>query len=296
MKFTDFLMKHLLSDTDQLVGYDENGNYIRVKVSDLRTSLGVANVAAQTVQVQYSNDESIWHDTFVSSDVYMRIKAGSGAWSAAIRIAVSAYEVWREYNGGTGTVEEFLSALRGEAGQAVTASSIQISELGGYSDFLSSIQQALSNAKTQIALDVTGAVKDSVKAQFNNSAVSDDVKEIKALSDDDYITVVTGDGLRKVKISNLVTNVSLKTASKSSLESVTTEQRRIITLYGEQDGSNVEYNTGKVCYMLGTSDLYLNGQRLAASTDYVETNSYSITLLTQIPKPTDKLVFLAILQ
>lgn len=296
MKFTDFLMKHLLSDTDQLVGYDENGNYMRVKVSDLRTSLGIATVSAQTVQVQYGTDGSTWHDTFASGDVYMRIKAGSGAWSTAIRIAVSAYDTWREHNGETGTVEEFLSALRGEASQAVTASSIQISELGGYSDFLSSIQQALSNAKTQIALDVTAAVKDSVKAQFNDNTVSDDVKEIKALSDDDYITVVTGDGLRKVKITNLVTNVSIKTASKSSLESVTTEQRRIIALYGDQNFSNVEYNTGKVGYMLGTSDLYMNGQRLAAGTDYVETNSYSITLLTQIPKATDKLVFLAILQ
>lgn len=109
MKFRDFILKHLLADTDYLVGYDNKGDYIRISKGDLAASLA-SNVTVPTLQVQYSSNGSSWHDSYSSGDIYLRIKVGSGEWSSTIRISVSAYDIWRE-QGNTGDEEDFLKSI-----------------------------------------------------------------------------------------------------------------------------------------------------------------------------------------
>lgn len=111
MKFRDFLLKQLLADTDYLVGYDSDGNYIRISKDDLASSIA-ANVTVPTLQVQYSANATTWHDSYTSGDIYLRIKVGSNAWTSAIRINVSAYDVWREL-GNSGDEEVFLESILG---------------------------------------------------------------------------------------------------------------------------------------------------------------------------------------
>ena len=111
MKFSDFLLKQLLADTDYLVGYDSDGNYIRISKDDLASSIA-ANVTVPTLQVQYSSNGTTWHDSYTSGDIYLRNKVGSNAWTSAIRISVSAYDVWREL-GNSGDEEVFLESILG---------------------------------------------------------------------------------------------------------------------------------------------------------------------------------------
>ena len=111
MKFRDFLLKQLLADTDYLVGYDNDGNYIRISKDDLASSVA-ANVTVPTLQVQYSSNATTWHDSYASGDIFLRIKVGSNAWTSAIRIIVSAYDVWRE-QGNSGDESVFLESVLG---------------------------------------------------------------------------------------------------------------------------------------------------------------------------------------
>lgn len=146
MKITDFTKKSKLVATDCLIGFDSKGNLIRVSMSDLATSLGVTTVKAESVQVQYSLNKSSWHTPFVEGDRYMRVKCGSGAWSDAICISVSAYETWREQNGGKGTAEEFLASLKGEAGASVDVSKLKLSEMDGYKSFTAAVADSIDEA------------------------------------------------------------------------------------------------------------------------------------------------------
>ena len=112
MRFRDFLLKTLLADTDYLVGYDADGNYIRISRADLAAQMS-AGAAAPSITVQYSANGETWHDNYTSGDQFMRIKAGSGEWSGAIRICVSAYDIWLA-QGNSGTEADFLESLRGD--------------------------------------------------------------------------------------------------------------------------------------------------------------------------------------
>lgn len=65
-----------------------------------------------------------------------------------------------------------------------------------------------------------------------------------------------------------------------------------MTLSGVQDGRNGTFTTN-MAFAAGSSNLFLNGQRLELNTDYTETSSTSILISTYIPYSTDKLTFLA---
>lgn len=119
------------------------------------------------------------------------------------------------------------------------------------------------------------------------------VNEATMLSGNAYVYVYGDGALKKVKLSTLTSNVALTMETKDSYDSAVAKQKRILTLSGDQNGNNVDY-TCKDGYVTGTSDLYLNGQRLVRGTDYVENTSYSLTMLTQIPVSTDRMVFVAV--
>ena len=112
MKFREFILKRLLSSTDHLVGYDSDGNYIRISKDDLANSIAAGVGEMPTLQVQYSANSTTWHDSYTSGDIYLRIKVGSAGWTEAIRINVSAYDIWRE-QGNTGDEEDFLKSAGG---------------------------------------------------------------------------------------------------------------------------------------------------------------------------------------
>lgn len=109
MKFRDFLLKQLLASTDYLVGYDADGNYIRISKSDLASSIA-SNVSVPTLNVQYSSNGSSWHDSYTSGDIYVRIKVGSGEWTGGIRLCVSAYDIWKS-QGHAGDEDDFLEYM-----------------------------------------------------------------------------------------------------------------------------------------------------------------------------------------
>lgn len=109
MKFRDFLLKQLLASTDYLVGYDADGNYIRISKADLASSIA-SNVSVPTLNVQYSDNGSSWHDSYNSGDIYVRMKVGSGSWTNGIRLSVSAYDIWKG-QGHTGDEDDFLEYM-----------------------------------------------------------------------------------------------------------------------------------------------------------------------------------------
>lgn len=242
MKMSDFTPKGKMTDKDSLMGFDEYGNLIRISIANLKTTLGVTTVAAEKVQVQYSLDANTWHTPFSEGDRYMRVKCGSGAWSDAIRISVSAYETWREANGGKGTVEEFLQSLQGEAGESVDVSKLQISEMDGYNELVAQLSGSIDKA-----LATFGGTLD---------------KRLDAIEE---------------RLSNLEA----------------TEDRVVISLTGDQNGKNVAFGTG-TAYVLGTSQLYINGKRNYAGSDYLETSDSGIVVLTHVPEAGDVLVFTAV--
>ena len=219
-KFREFVPKTLLADTDWLVGYDENGKYIRVPKSALGIGTGASGSSGSaTLAVQYSANGSSWHDSYISGDIYVRIKAGSGAWSGAIRISVSAYDIWR----------------------------VRLQEIGGYAEFLQQVNLTVQNAKAAIAEEVAGAVTESVTEQFSERletlATKELVEQMKAaaieaadaaaqavldskldkdlsniadsstIADGSYIPVVTDGDVKKVKMETVSAYAELKSAT-----------------------------------------------------------------------------------
>lgn len=68
--------------------------------------------------------------------------------------------------------------------------------------------------------------------------------------------------------------------------------KTIIPLIGEQDGVNKHFTTEKD-FIIGTSQLYVNGIRLFINIDYEEMKS-EIGFLVYLPKETDILIFEAV--
>lgn len=287
MKFRDFLLKHLLADTDYLVGYDNKGDYIRISKEDLAASVA-SNVTVPTLQVQYSSNGSSWHDSYSSGDIYLRIKVGSGEWSSAIRISVSAYDLWRA-QGNSGDEEDFLKSLKGEPGE-VDISGLSISDINGYADLLTNVNDSLQNARNAIIQDVVYIAVEAVKKQYAEMQL-EDVKEVKNIADDDFITIVTEDGLRKVRISAFSDNIALRTVSAENITNAVSSQLVMLEVSGEQNGENVNFKVDRA-YIYGTSHLFLNGQRLVSGSDYIE-DKVGFAMLTHAPEQSDSLVFIA---
>ena len=118
-----------------------------------------------------------------------------------------------------------------------------------------------------------------------------DITEVKNITDDDFITIVTADGLRKVRMSTLIDNTAIRISNTDSIAVSVQSQLVIMEVSGEQDGSNLNYKVEKA-YILGTSHLFMNGQRLVLGVDYVE-EKYGFTMMTHTPVQNDSLVFIA---
>lgn len=290
MKFREFLLRRLLKGTDYLVGYDAStGEYIRISKADLASSIS-ASAAAQTLAVQYSANGESWHDSYTAGDNYMRIKTGSGAWSGAIRICVSAYDIWLQA-GNSGSEADFLASLKGENGDGADLSGLQLQNIAGYAEFLQNVNASIDNAKAAIIEEVKTEAAEQVMAQFTGLQLAD-ITEVRSLSDDDYLTIVTSDGLRKVKIGSLSDNVAVRTVSTSVLERSVQSQLEILGITGQQNGENTDFIVSRN-YISGSSMLFLNGQRMTPGTDYKEVSG-GFKMLTYAPESEDALLFQAV--
>ena len=286
------MLKHLLADTDYLVGYDADGRYIRINKADLAASVAsaAAGVAASTIEVQYSANGGSWHDNYAAGDHFIRIKAGSGAWSGAIALCVSAYDIWLQ-QGNSGSEADFIASLRGEDGSGADLSGLTLSQIDGYREFLDQVNTAIQNARDAIITEVVETSIEAVMTQFKELNL-EDIKEIKTISEDDFITVVTSEGLRKVRIGSLSDNVAVRTVTTRVLESSINTQLQVLTVSGTQDGSNVDY-TVREAYVAGTQMLFLNGQLLTHNTDY-KVSVAGFTMLTYTPEAEDELIFMGV--
>ena len=290
MKFREFLLRRLLKGTDYLVGYDAStGEYIRISKADLASSIA-ASAAAQTLVVQYSANGESWHDSYTAGDNYMRIKSGSGAWSDAIRICVSAYDIWLQA-GNSGSEADFLASLKGEDGDGADLSDLQLQNIAGYAEFLRNVDTQIANAREAIIEEVTTEAAEQVMVQFTGLQLAD-ITEVRSLSDDDYLTIVTSDGLRKVKIGSLSDNVAVRTVSTSVLERSVQSQLEILGITGQQNGVNIDFIVSKN-YVSGSSMLFLNGQRMTPAVDYKEVPG-GFKMLTYAPDSDDVLLFQAV--
>lgn len=242
MEISDFILRKTLNSDDCLLGYDNNGRGFRIKVQDLKNALGISTVKAESIIAQYSTSGKSWHSSYIDGDRYMRVKCGVEPWSVPICISVSAYEIWREHNGGNGTVEEFLESLQGEAGESVDVTKLQISEMGGYKEFV-----AQQSGNTEQALADFGSV---LNQKFD--AIE---KRLSAMD--------------------------------------ATDERVVIALTGDKNGKNVVFGT-KTSYVIGSSQLFIDGKRCFSGSDYLETSDSGIVMLTHIPDENDVLVFIAV--
>ncbi len=285
-------MRRLLKGTDYLVGYDAStGEYIRISKADLASSIA-AIAAAQTLAVQYSANGESWHDSYTAGDHYTRIKAGSGAWSAAIPLCVSAYDIWKR-QGNSGSEDDFIASLQGPAGAPADIGSVMIQDIGGYADFLRQVDVAIRNAQGAIIAEVTTRATEQVMMQFTGLQLAD-ITEVRSLSDDDYLTIVTADGLRKVKIGSLSDNVAVRTVSTNVLERSVQSQLEILGITGQQNGENIDFIVSKN-YVSGSSMLFLNGQRMTPGRDYKEVPG-GFKMLEHAPTSEDVLIFQAVVR
>ncbi len=283
-------MRRLLKGTDYLVGYDAStGEYIRISKADLASSIA-AIAAAQTLAVQYSANGESWHDSYTAGDNYMRIKTGSGAWSGAIRICVSAYDIWLQA-GNSGSEADFLASLKGENGDGADLSGLQLQNIAGYAEFLQNVNASIANAKAAIIEEVKTEAAEQVMAQFTGLQLSD-ITEVRSLSDDDYLTIVTSDGLRKVRIGSLSDSVAVRTVSTTVVEQSLKTQLEILGITGQQNGVNKDFIVSKN-YVSGSSMLFLNGQRVTPALDYKEVPG-GFKMLTDAPESDDILIFQAV--
>lgn len=298
MKFREFVLRRLLRGTDYLVGYDAiNGEYIQISKEDLASSVA-ANATAQTLTVQYSANRSNWVDSYAEGCHYMRIKVGSGAWSGAIPLCVSAYDVWKQQGHNNGTVDDFLASLKGEHGEAADPSAIQIQDIDGYSTLLQWVNAAIQNDRNSIVADAVAAAREAVNTAIANK-FDKDLSNLNAsgvIADDCYIPVVTKSGeVVKVKAGTLAAYTEIRSkVENSSMEAALKSQRIGFAVSGNKDGANRVFTLSSG-YTLGTSAVYFNGQRLYAGTDYREDTSYQFTFIGDwVPVASDIILFEAV--
>lgn len=147
----------------------------------------------------------------------------------------------------------------------------------------------LTAAQSDTVNLASAAVQALLSSKIDVSATN--VTEATMLNEEAYVYVIAPEGLRKVSIKNLTSNVALKTVSSKELEKAVRTQLQLLTVTGDQDGTNVSYKVSEV-YVPGTSNLFFNGQRMTLGSDYSETNG-GFVMLTHVPVSTDVLVFIA---
>ena len=292
MKFRDFLLKTLLADTDYLVGYDEDGRYIRISRSDLATSLA-ASVAAPTLLVQYSATGDSWHDAYTAGDHYVRIKVGSGAWSAPIAICVSAYDIWLAA-GNSGTEADFLDSLQGEPGDPADISEARLQDLSDYNAFLQQVNDTINNATETIVGYASAAAQEAAEAALAGKLDADlsNIEEIAHAGDKSSVLVFADGTLKRLNLADMAAYISTKQeAAKTTADAALVSKRQYISVTYTAGSPSV---TAASAFKLNTTALYINGVLQLEGTDYTCTDATTMQLLTYVPVAGDIIQFMAI--
>ena len=278
-----------MADTDYLVGHDADGRYIRISRADLAASVA-ANTTAPTLTVQYSANGESWHDSYVSGDHYVRIKAGSGAWSNEIALCVSAYDIWIQ-RGNTGNEDDFLRSLKGEPGELGSISGLTIQQMEGYVEFLQQVNNAIATAKNALVTEAT-AMENALDGKLDKDLSN--LEAVTYMGNGAYIPIMTKSGMVKVSAEDLSAYIGVKSrVENSSIETAIKSQRQ--TMGGSTSTTDgITTYTLSQPYTLGTSAVYLNGDRLYAGRDYIEVNAYTIELIGWTPESNDHILFEAI--
>lgn len=172
---------------------------------------------------------------------------------------------------------------------------IKVSETEDYSvlgeTFVSKAE--ISNFETDIVNEVTSVVNTALENKMDKNM--GELEEVSVANDQSTIYISAADGsMKRITLATLARLVETKSiATKTSVDTAVAKERKVMSLEGNMDGTNVYYSV-KGGYRMGTSALYLNGQLLTVDVDYIESSSYEITMLTHIPISSDILVFIAV--
>ena len=225
----------------------------------------------------------------------MRIKVGSGAWSGAIPLCVSAYDIWRQQNN-SGDEADFLESLKGEPGEPGDVSGLRIQDMSDYAEFFQLVDNAIATATNNLVASVTEAVTTAISSTLANKLNKDlsNLNMATYMGDGSYIPVLTPSGMVKVSTEDLAAYIGIKSrVENSSIETAIKSQRE--TMGGSTSTTDgITTYTLSQPYTLGTSAVYLNGNRLYAGRDYIEVNAYTIELIGWTPESNDHILFEAI--
>lgn len=179
--------------------------------------------------------------------------------------------------------------------QTTEALKIKISEAADYDTYNSSM--ATKSYVEAVRLSAIAEALEAAQAELAGKLDKDlsNLDLITYMGGSASILVLTSDNrLCRLSTKDLASYTGIVNATaNSSQESSLKTQRKTLPLTGDQNGSNLVFACTSG-YTLGTSALYLNGNRLYAGTDYKEDNSHQITFLTYIPEAADIILFEAI--
>ena len=177
------------------------------------------------------------------------------------------------------TINALIAAITDGAGQSISYN--DLTDKPTLNVRLSAIAEALEAAQAELAGKLDKDLSNLDLITYMGGSAS--------------ILVLTSDNrLCRLSTKDLASYTGIVNATaNSSQESSLKTQRKTLPLTGDQNGSNLVFACTSG-YTLGTSALYLNGNRLYAGTDYKEDNSHQITFLTYIPEAADIILFEAI--
>lgn len=180
---------------------------------------------------------------------------------------------------GNKSTGQLLIALSGATDYASLLSTLATKQ---YADGASAA--AVSAAETAVEAALSGKLDADISK----------IEEGNYVADGGYLLVYAGGKFLKMPLKDLAAYTAIKTeGAKYSIGKGISSQRQHIALSGEQNGSNTAYST-ETGFVLGTTQLFLNGQLMTEGWDYTEESSYQITMLTHVPLATDAIVLMAI--
>lgn len=153
--------------------------------------------------------------------------------------------------------------------------------------------KAYSDAGDNALINASAAAAQAVL----DSKLDKDLGNIDAatsVGDDAFIAVVSGGKVVKITTAALAAYTEIKNkVESSSYEAAAKTQRKTIALEEEPDGRTITF-TATTAFQMGSSALYLNGNRQYLDEHYKEESSTQITFKSYVPDEEDNILFEAI--
>lgn len=214
------------------------------------------------------------------------------------------------------TINALIAAITGGAGQSISYN--DLSDKPTLNGVEINGDQTTDNLKIKIAetadfgtyneawaskayVDAVEAAAVAAAQNATNAALANKLDKnlsnldaVTHMGDGAYIPIITPNGIVKVSTEDLVAYIGIKSrVENSSIEMTIKSQRDYIVVTTVADGRITRFSVQDY-YTLGTSAVYLNGNRLYAGRDYVEVNSRTFEFIGRIPTADDNILFEAI--